>query len=60
MDLQKIVKVSRKLAAVIEKEFPFIFEDDAREAVAKMIIELHYEPKVMPELFADKWKDDLI
>lgn len=55
MDLQKVVKITRKLAAIVEKEFPFISEDDARETLLKALIELHIEPKIWPQLFADKW-----
>jgi hypothetical protein len=62
MNIQKIVTVARKLAAIVEKEFPFITEDEAREAIAKTLIDLHFEPKILPQLFADKWEteDDLV
>lgn len=55
MDIQKIIAVTRHLAAIIEKEFPFITEDEAREEIGKTIFKLHYEPKFIPELFRDKW-----
>lgn len=62
MDTQKIVAVTRRLAAIVDKEFPFIGEDEAREAIGRTIIELHFEPKFVPELFRDKWQesDDLV
>ena len=59
MDLQKVVKVTRKLALIVAKEFPDIGEDDAREELVKTLIALHMEFSIMPALFKDKWDDDL-
>ena len=55
MDMQKVVKVTRKLAAIVNREFPFISQDEARETLLKALLELHIEPKIWPQLFADVW-----
>lgn len=58
MNNQKIIDVSKRLAAVINKQFPYIFECDAREAAAKMLFNLHFETEIAGKLFDDG--DDLV
>jgi len=53
MDTQKIIKTARKLADIVHREFPHIFVDDAREAIAKTLVNLHIEPEILGQLFAD-------
>ena len=58
MNNQKIIDVSKRIAAVITKQFPHIFECDARESAAKMLFDLHFETEIAGKLFDDG--DDLI
>ena len=47
--------MARKLAANINQEFPEIFEDEAREAVATMLFNLHFQSEIGRNLYADQY-----
>jgi len=59
MNTEKLTNVSKRIAAVITKQFPEIFECDAREAAAKMLLNLYFDAAIAVNLFADDG-DDLV
>ena len=59
MDDDKIIATTKKIARIVNQDFPFIFEDAARETLVKALIELHLEPKIYGRLF-ENYDDDLV
>jgi hypothetical protein len=54
IDTDNIIIAARKIAEIISKGFPEIPDDLAREATAKMLLNLHYEAVISYDLYTDQ------